>query len=142
MDDLIVDDMKKESKLFGLLTILGYILSFSTPLLYIIDKDNNTIRDITLSVIVYFSIATIALYGWLYAKRYRIEISTKSVKIRTLFKKKEIAFCDCLNYTCKRYNKSIFYQFTLYTTEKKIVISTRYNDAFETILNQNQINLK
>ena len=37
-------------------------------------------------------------------------------------------FVDIYKYTCNRYNKSEFYQFNLFTKDKKILINTRYKE--------------
>ena len=56
-----------------------------------------------------------------------------------LFKKEDISLYDVKQYTCKRYKKSKFWQFTLYTNNKKNLINTRYKEEFEEILKQNKI---
>ena len=42
-------------------------------------------------------------------------------------------------YTCNRYNKSVFYQFNLFIKGKKILVNTRYKEEFEKILEDNKI---
>lgn len=143
MNTLIVDDTKKESKWCGILAIFIYLLSLLSPLLYLTNQENYEIKDVIILSIVYFALATFVLYCWLEARRYRIEITESRIKIRTLFKKKEILFSSFIKYTYKQVRIFGFYQFILYMQDKKaLFINTHYKEEFETILNQNNINLK
>lgn len=143
MNVLIVDDTKKESKWCGILAVFIYLLAFLSPLDSLTDRENYPFGDAIISSIVYFVLATIVLYCWLEARRYRIEITESRIKIRTLFKKKEILFSSFIKYTYKQVSIFGFYRFILYMKDKKaLLINTHYKEEFETILNQNQINLK
>ena len=143
MNVLIVDDTKKESKWCGILAVFIYLLAFLSPLDSLTDRENYPFGDAIISSIVYFVLATIVLYCWLEGRRYRIEITESRIKIRTLFKKKEILFSSFIKYTYKQVSIFGFYRFILYMQDKKaLLINTHYKEEFETILNQNQINLK
>lgn len=72
-------------------------------------------------LIIYGMFIIVGLYGWLYTAKYKIVISNTNVKLKTLFKKEDISLYDVKQYTCKRYKKYKFWQFTLYTNNKKIL---------------------
>ena len=61
------------------------------------------------------------------------------ILLKTLFRRVELNICDIEEYTCNRYNKSVFYQFNLFIKEKKILVNTRYKEEFEKILEDNKI---
>lgn len=140
MDIKIIDGMKKEGKPFRNIMLFGYIFAIIIPLsIYLMNNDKYSDKDIILFAIAGGMFGTIGLYGWLYTSKYKIVISNTNVKLKTLFKKEDINLCDVKQYTCKRYKKSKFWQFILYTNNKKILINTRYKEEFEEILKQNKI---
>ena len=132
--------MKKEGKPFRNIMLFGYIFAILIPLsIYLMNNDKYSDKDIILFAIAGGMFGTIGLYGWLYTSKCKIVISNTNVKLKTLFKKEDINLCDVKQYTCKRYKKSKFWQFILYTNNKKILINTRYKEEFEEILKQNKI---
>ena len=78
-------------------------------------------------------------YVWLYAIKYNLKINKEKIVLRTLFRKVEINICNIEKYTCKRYRKSVFYQFNLFIKDKRILVNTRYKDEFIKILEENNI---
>ena len=143
MNTLIVDDTKKESKWCGIIAVFIYMLAFLSPLASLTDRENYPLKDSLIIAIFYFVLATFVLYCWLEARRYRIEITESRIKIRTLFKKKEILFSSFIKCTYKQVSIFGFYRFILYMQDKKaLLINTHYKEEFEAILNQNDINLK
>ena len=131
------DNMKKESKLFVFLTFFGYSFSIIMPLVnYLTLDERYTITDNILFFLTFFLFGTIGLYGWLYSSTYKLEITNEKIILKTLFKRIEVNIKDIVNYTYKRYRKSVFYQFKLYTNDKKLLISTRYKDSFIEILKE------
>jgi hypothetical protein len=140
MNKNIIDRMKNEGKPFRNTMIIGYILAVMFPLAIIIsNNDKYTYSDIISFVIAFFIIGSIGLYGWLYAIKYRLKITKDKLFLKTLFKKININMEEINYYNCKRYRKSVFYQFRLYTSKKKFLVSTRYKDEFKKVLYDNKI---
>ena len=139
MDMHIIDGMKKEAKAFKYYAILGYILSLLMLLYgYLINNESYSDKDTLLIFFYCFMLSSIGLYCWLYAIKYKVEITKEKVILITLFRKKEINITDITHYTRKRYRKSVFYQFKLYTQKQSILVNTRYKDEFEKILEKTQ----
>ena len=139
MDIKITDGMKKEGKIYKDITIFAILLFLLTFLdVYVNNKSFND-KTVMSMLIIYGMFIIVGLYGWLYTAKYKIDISNTNVKLKTLFKKEDISLYDVIQYTCKRYKKSKFWQFTLYTNNKKNLINTRYKEEFEEILKQNKI---
>lgn len=135
MNETIIDGMKKEGKPYRNVMIFGYVFSILMPIsLYFADTGRFSNRDIILIAVAFILIGTIGLYGWLYAIKYKVEFDSEKLYLKTLFKKVEISICDINNYSCHRYRKSVFYQFTLFIKDKKVLINTRYRDEFEKVL--------
>ena len=139
MDKKIIDGMKKEGKLSLILTIFALTLFLLT--LVFMHKNNKSFQDREVQSILLVCVAFMlfGLYAWLYSLKYKIIISDTHVSLTTLFVKKEIDLCDVEKYTCKRYRKSVFDQFTLFINGKKLLINTRYKEEFENILKYNKI---
>ena len=137
---IILDDMKKEGRRFGSVAILGYILSISILLFgFFTDFEKYSRRDVSIIFVFCFVIGTICLYSWLYALKYKLEITEDEVAIRTLFKRTQIYISEITNYTCTRYRKSVFYQFRLFTDNRTILVNTRYKNEFEELLANHKI---
>ena len=140
MDIQIIDGMKKEGRPFRNLMIFGYILTVLAPLFVsLINNEKYIGKDIVLFVVTWFMFGSIGLYGWLYALKYRVEFYSDKILLKTLFRRVELNICDIEEYTCNRYNKSVFYQFNLFIKGKKILVNTRYKEEFEKILEDNKI---
>ena len=139
MDIKITDEMKKEGKIYKYITIFAMLLFLLTFLYVYVNNKSFNDKAIISMFIVYGMFIIVGLYGWLYTAKYKIAISNTNVKLKTLFKKEDISLCDVKRYTCKRYKKSKFWQFTLYINNKKIVVNTRYKEKFEEILKENKI---
>ena len=139
----IIDEMKKEGKLFRNLMIFGYILAVLIPVgVYLTNDGKYTESDVILFIVTFFLFGTIGLYGWLYAIKYKLEVNEEKLILKTLFKKVEINICDITNYACKRYGKSLFYQFELFLKNKRVLVNTRYKEEFEKLLRDNKIEQK
>ena len=140
MNNKIIDGMKKEGKPFRNIMLFGYIFAILMPLsIYLINNDKYSDKDIILFAIAGVMFGTIGLYGWLYSMKYRVEFDNEKVYLKTLFRKIELNLCDVKKYTCNRYRKSVFYQFNLFTKDKKVLINTRYKDEFEKVLKDKEI---
>ena len=139
MDKKIIDGMKKEGKLSLVLTIFALTLFLLT--LVFMHKNNKSFQDreVRIILLVCGTFMLFGFYAWLYSLKYKIIISDTHVSLTTLFVKKEIDLCDVEKYTCERYKKSVFYQFTLFINGKKLLINTRYKEEFENILKYNKI---
>lgn len=140
MNNKIIDGMKKEGKPFRTIMLFGYIFAILMPLsIYLSNNDKYSDKDIILFAIAGVMFGTIGLYGWLYSMKYRVEFDNEKVYLKTLFRKIELNLCDVKKYTCNRYRKSVFYQFNLFTKDKKVLINTRYKDEFEKVLKDKEI---
>ena len=140
MDIQIIDGMKKEGRPFRNLMIFCYILTVLAPLFVsLINNEKYIGKDIVLFAVTWFMFGSIGLYGWLYALKYRVEFYSDKILLKTLFRRVELNICDIEEYTCNRYNKSVFYQFNLFIKGKKILVNTRYKEEFEKILEDNKI---
>ena len=128
MDKYIVDTMKKESKWFFFLMLFGYVI---LALILVGMKINNTgWGDNIVQIAIGFFAGSFGLYGWLYGITYKVEISQEKVLIKTLFRRFDINIGDIETYTCERYQKSVFYQFNLFTKDKRFLLNTRYKQEF------------
>lgn len=136
----IDDGMKKEGKIYRNVMVFGYLFSIIVPLFLIFSKSEGyTNKDIFLFFVGFFLLGSIGLYGWLYTLNYKIHITKEKIIINTLFKKSEVNMGEIICYSCKRYKKSLFYQFQLYTKKKKYLVNTRYRDEFIALLKENNI---
>lgn len=133
---LIEDDWKKESKKCFIFLIACIVMIIITVLS---EYKKNPLKDIIFICSVYFSFGLLALYEFLYSIKYKVKISNEKILLKTLFRKREVNINEIKYYTCKRYRKSVFYQFWLYLDGKKVLINTRYKEEFKEILNQNEI---
>ena len=134
MNNKIIDGMKKESKyclIFSAVVLILILLLI--PYIYLNNK-NLMDKNVLVMFIGYLMFLFFGLYGWLYAFTYKVEFNNEKINLRTLFRKKELNVCDIEKYTCKRYRKSVFYQFDLFINGKKTLTNTRYKDEFENIL--------
>ena len=142
MDTYITDDMAKEAKAGKIVTILGYILAILSSLSirlshWIYDAGKYTNWDGLLFALAFFLLGSIGLYYWLYAIKYKLTVTETWISVRTLFRSFQINASEITRYTCKRYRKSAFYQFTLFTKKGSFMISTRYRDELISLLNKN-----
>ena len=139
MNNKIIDGMKKESKYYLIFSAVVLILILLLiPYIYLNNK-NLMDKNVLVMFIGYLMFLFFGLYGWLNAFTYKVEFNNEKINLRTLFRKKELNVCDIEKYTCKRYRKSVFYQFDLFINGKKTLINTRYKDEFEKILKDNKI---
>lgn len=129
MDIVIQDDMVKESRLWKPPTILFFVVAALFPLVLIGD-DIKTIEFI-FGEAFFILIGCYFLYGYLYARQYKVVVTNEKIVLKTLFKNTEVQLQDIKYYNCKRYKKSELYQFFISCPEKKILISTRYKDGLE-----------
>ena len=130
--DIIKDDMVKESKLWKTPMLIFFVLAALFPLVLIWNSIKSA--EFILGEVFFIFVGCYFLYGYLYAYRYKVVVTNEKIVLKTLFKRVEIQFKDVKNYSCKRYEKSGFYQFHLFCKEKKILINTRYKDDLEKIL--------
>lgn len=136
MNNKIIDGMKKESKSYIIFSFVPLILVLFTILDMFLNNKNLMDKEVLVMFIGYLMFLIFGLYGWLYTVTYKLEFDNEKILLKTLFKKIELNVCDIDKYTCKRYKKSVFYQFELFINDKKILINTRYKDEFEQILNK------
>ena len=144
MDTYITDDMKKESKTIKIVTIVGYTFAVLSPLSiqlsrWFFDTEKYTNHDSVLLALAFFLLGSIGLYYWLYAIKYKLSITETRIFVRTLFRSFQINLTEVTCYTYKRYNKSVFYQFTFFTKKGRLMISTRYRDELISLLVKNNI---
>ena len=138
MDKFIVDDMKKESRMGCPLMIISYILAVLT-LVYNYHTKEYSNKEMLIIFLVFLFLGAYSMYVWLYGINYRVEFNNEKVYLRTLFRRIEFSICDVRKYTCKKYKKSVFYQFNLITKDRKVLINTRYKDEFEKVLKNNNV---
>ena len=140
MRNHIVDDMKKEGKVWIGLIILGYALAVLMPLAVLLTKDPGySDKDAVILAAIFFLWGSFGLYGWLYSAKYHVEITEEKIVLITLFRTKELCMHEITGYSYKRYGKSVFYGFELRTQGRKIQIYTRYQEEFLKILETNGI---
>lgn len=140
MRNHIVDDMKKEGKVWRGLIILGYALAVLMPLAILLTKDSGySDKDAIKLAVTFFLFGSLGLYGWLYSTKYHVEITEEKIVLITLFRTKELRMHEITGYSCKRYGKSVFYEFALRTQGRRMQIYTRYQEEFREILKINGI---
>ncbi len=139
----LTDGMKTEGKSCRNTMIMIYICTALIPVLKTFGVFSSfSDKDILLITIYCFLLGTVALYGWLYALKYRLVVTQDKVEVKTLFRKYEVNLGDIKYYTCQRYKKSAFYQFRLFIDGTGILVTTRYKDDFIKILTENSITEK
>ena len=132
---LLQDDMKKEGKGFVYAFTVCLILFLLTVVQIFLTKRKHVFGNTDIAKLIVFGFFTLlSLYGWLYALKYRLEITEEKISLKTLFKRVEILITDISCYTCKRYGKSVFYQFMLRAKNRKVLISTRHPEIVVNIL--------
>ena len=100
MENIINDDMVKESKIWKLPMILFFVLAVIFPFVYICNDIK--IAEFILGEVFFLSIGCCFLYGYLYAYKYKILITNEKIVLKTLFKSIEIKFKDIKSYNFKR----------------------------------------
>lgn len=135
-NEIISDDMKKESKLWRSPMIVSFSLAILFPLVLI--WNTLTTTEFVLGLLAFIILGCFFLYGYLYAIKYRVSISIEKIMVKTLFRKVELNMTDIISFSCKRYRKSVFYKFRLSTKEKRLMLSTRYKDEFIKLLEENK----
>ena len=133
---VLKDDMKKESNVCLAPIILFFAFALIVPIVikFIYQGDGFSDKDILLSSVLFILLGCYFLYLYLYAVTYSLTVTTDKIKLKTLFRKTDLNLSDIKQYQYKRYRKSVFYQFTFFYADKKIVINTRYQDALVRIL--------
>ncbi len=133
MENTIVkDDMIKEGKTSKNPMILFFVLSAVFPLVLLWHEIK--IIEFILGELFFLIIACYFLYVYLYAIKYKVSITKDKITLITLFNHIEIEIKDIKTFSCKRYRKSQFYQFLIFTNNKKTLINTRYKDEVEKLL--------
>ncbi len=133
MENTIVkDDMIKEGKTSKNPMILFFVLSAVFPLVLLWHEIK--IIEFILGELFFLKIACYFLYVYLYAIKYKVSITKDKITLITLFNYIEIEIKDIKTFSCKRYRKSQFYQFLIFTNNKKTLINTRYKDEVEKLL--------
>ncbi len=139
----IVDGLKPENKKWLKAGGIASCLILIVVLIFMLLNDYTyNIKEIILTLEFITIIVVFSLYGYLYGEKYKLEVTTSKIKLRTLFSKIEINISDIKSYSYKRYRKTVFYQFYLITEKKKYLINTRFRDEFIEILKVNNINQK
>ncbi len=139
MDNIIIDRMKKESKLARNVMFFSFALLLLTFVYMYVNNKSLQDKDVLFMFILFFCLGMFGFYVWLYAIKYNLKINKEKIVLRTLFRKVEINTCNIEKYTCKRYRKSVLYQFNLFIKDKRILVNTRYKDEFIKILEENNI---
>lgn len=139
MDNIIIDRMKKESKLARNVMFFSFALLLLTFVYMYVNNKSLQDKDVLFMFILFFCLGMFGFYVRLYAIKYNLKINKEKIVLRTLFRKVEINICNIEKYTCKRYRKSVFYQFNLFIKDKRILVNTRYKDEFIKILEENNI---
>ncbi len=133
MENVIVkDDMIKEGKTSKNPMILFFVLAALFPLVLIWNEIK--IIELILGELFFLIIACYFLYVHLYTIKYKVSITKDRITLITLFNHIEIEIKDIKTFSCKRYRKSQFYQFLIFTNNKKTLINTRYKDEVEKLL--------
>lgn len=141
MENVIIkDDMLKEGNTSKNPMIIYLALSAIFPIVIIWNKIK--IIEFILGELFFLIIACYFLYVYLYAIKYKVSITKDRITLNTLFNHIEIDIKDIKTFSCKRYRKSQFYQFLIFTNNKKTLINTRYKNEFERILTDNKIKQK
>ena len=136
MEDRITDGMKKEAKIARNITIFCCVLVALTFVYMYVNGKSIHDKEVATMFFVYFMFGTVALYGWIYARTYRVEFDGQTIACKTVFRKMQVHIGDIEKYTCKQYRKSVFYLFIFYTKDKRYQIYTRHKDALEAILTE------
>lgn len=134
---IVIDSMVKESKIWKTPMIIFYVLATIFPCVLIWNEIK--ITEFVLCEVFLILLGSYFLYGYLFSYKYRLIVSNEKIVLKTLFRKIEINICNIEKYTCKRYRKSVFYQFRLFIKDKHILVNTRYKEEFESILKDNSI---
>lgn len=132
---LISDNMKKESRKCIFLIILCWAFAIVIPIAFANENKHP-------ESIFYFTLGLMGLYLFIYELTYKLIITNEKIILRVFFIKKELDMTDIINYTCKKYKKSLFYFFRLYTKKKSLLVKTRYKEEFIKILEGNNIKEK
>lgn len=133
MENIIINDnMLKESKMWKIPMIIFYVFAVIFPLALIWNEMNTT--EFVLGEVFHILLGSFFLYGYLYTYKYQVIVTNEKIVLKTLFRNIEIKIKDIKTYNCKRYRKSVFYQFLVFYKENKTLINTRYKDEFEKIL--------
>ena len=133
----VVDDMKREGRPFRNLTIFSFmIFAFTFLYVYLNNKYLFFKGTTPIWVIRFLSLwfGCFGLYGWIYAIKYKVEFDKEKIVLKTMFKKQVVKVGDIEKYTCKRYRKSVFFQYCLFVKSKKVLVNTRYKEEFDNIL--------
>ncbi len=144
MENVVIkDDMTKEGKVAKPPMIVFFVLATLFPLvalfpLVLIWNQISTVEFI-LGELFFLLMACYFMYVYLYASKYKVSITKEKIILKTLFKYIEIETKDIKTFSCKRYRKSEFYQFHIFTNNKKTLINTRFKDELEELLNNTKI---
>lgn len=136
MDIIIRDDMIKESKLWKIPMIFFFFLTTLFPMILFLG--NIKIMEFVLGEIFFLLIDCFFLYGYFYTCKYKVLVTSEKIILKTLFKSTEIHFKDIVSYNYRRYRKSDFYQFIVFSKEKKVLINIRYKDELEKMINKEE----
>lgn len=131
--DIIIDNMKKESKLLKAPMICFFVLAAIFPVALVWNELEN--YEFILGQLFFILSGCYYSFAYLYNKNYTVLISTEKIVLHTLFKEIEITIANVKKYDCKRYRKTEIYQFILFENNKKILINTRFKDELEMVLN-------
>lgn len=137
MDEIILtDDMKKESRIWLTPMILCFFLSIIYPILMKFVYQGSDVSDweLILLFLIFMLLALFSLFAYLYAIKYKVAVTADRMVLKTLFKNIQFNLADIKEYHYKRYMKSVFYQFTIYYLDRKVLINTRYYNELDNLL--------
>ena len=136
MEIIIIEDMKKESKPYRNIMILGYFISSMFPLANYLRGQligvSASIKTVIMTSLILFLIGSWGLYGWLYTIKYQLIVTKEKIEIKSLFVNRELNVNEITKYTFKKYKN--FAQFKLYTSNGGVLISTKYPQELIAVL--------
>lgn len=128
----LFDNMKKEARIQGIVSII--MLLFFTTGAVVKGTELFPIKH----YIVLYILAFMCLYGCIYGNAYQLQIRKDCINLKYLFGKHEMQVSAITGYTCKKSAIS-FYQFKLFSKEKKLIIQTHYREKVIRFLNDSGI---
>lgn len=132
MDNKIVETYKS-IVIYGILYLAGIVFMFG-----IILATNEGKIDI-FECVLFPILFLYGLFIFIYFLIYRFEVDDDTIRLRTLFGKKEINIYEINYYSVKLFSNRRIYMFKLYENNKKTTICTRYKDEFEAILQKHGV---
>ena len=139
-DTIISDNMKKESKVVLSIMILFFVLTVGLPIVSVIHFDyfhqDFPLLDVIIGDLVFFIVACLLLFGFIYTIKYNVTIIKKQIQLKTISKNVIINVADIKEYTYKVTTTSGLNRFKIFYLDKKIIINTRYHEILDKMLKE------